>query len=144
MAKKTGRPTKYKKEYAEQAKVLCRLGAIDRDLAEFFQVKESTINNWKKDHPEFLESLKENKNYANKTVEQSLFNRANGYSHPDTHISNYQGKITKTKLTKHYPPDTAAAIIWLKNRDPDNWRDKFDHSISGDIIIKTDSDDDGL
>lgn len=29
-----------------------------------------------------------------------------------------------TKITKHYPPDTAAAFIWLKNRA--GWRDKQD------------------
>lgn len=141
---KGGRPTRYKKEFAVQAKVLCRLGAIDKDLAEFFGVKEQTINNWKKSHPEFFESLKESKEGANEIVKQSLFKRAIGYSHPDLHISSHQGKITKTKLTKHYPPETVAAIFWLKNRDPENWRDKFDHDIQGDIVIKTDSDDDKL
>ena len=53
-----GRPTRYKQEYAEQALKLCRLGAKDSELADFFQVSEQTINAWKKAHPEFLESLK--------------------------------------------------------------------------------------
>ena len=26
--------------------------------------------------------------------------------------------------TEHFPPDTAAAFIWLKNRQPHRWRDK--------------------
>jgi len=25
---------------------------------------------------------------------------------------------------KHYPPDTTAAIFWLKNRQPAKWREK--------------------
>jgi hypothetical protein len=25
--------------------------------------------------------------------------------------------------TEHCPPDVGAAFIWLKNRDPDRWRD---------------------
>ena len=25
--------------------------------------------------------------------------------------------------TEHCPPDVSAAFIWLKNRDPDRWRD---------------------
>jgi hypothetical protein len=53
---KGGRPTKYEHEYADQAKKLCFLGFIDRELAGFFEVEESTINKWKKDYPEFLES----------------------------------------------------------------------------------------
>ncbi|WP_205010660.1 hypothetical protein [Nitrosomonas oligotropha] len=45
-------------------------------------------------------------------------------------MSNYQGKITKTKLTKHYPPDTVAAIFLLKNRHPEKWRDKVEVGVN--------------
>lgn len=124
-----GRPTKYKPEFCEQAYKLCLLNAIDKDLADFFEVEESTINNWKDDYPEFLESLKKGKIQADSEVAKALHHRACGYSHPDVHISNYQGDITITDITKHYPPDTAAAFIWLKNRA--GWRDKTEteHSI---------------
>jgi hypothetical protein len=50
-----------------------------------------------------------------------------GYSHPEVHVSNYQGEITLTPLTKHYPPDTQAASLWLRNRQPQKWRDKHEH-----------------
>ena len=53
-----GRPSKYKKEYAEQAYKFCLLGATDARLGEFFGVSEQTINAWKDAHPEFLESIK--------------------------------------------------------------------------------------
>lgn len=119
-----GRPKSYKPEYAEQAVKLTKLGATDKQLADFFKVAESTVNKWKLDYPEFSESLKKGKKVADNEVEKSLFKRATGYSHPETHISNYQGKITLTELVKHYPPDTTACIFWLKNRDPKNWRDK--------------------
>lgn len=131
MGKDTGRPTKYKKEYAEQAAKLCRLGAIDTDLMDFFNVCEKTINNWKEKYPEFLQSINKEKYYSNDKVKRSLYERALGYSHPDTHISNYQGEITITDIIKYYPPDTAAAFIWLKNRDPENWRDKQELELSG-------------
>ena len=39
-------------------------------------------------------------------------------------ISNFQGEITETDITKHYPPDPTSMIFWLKNRRPDRWRDK--------------------
>lgn len=119
-----GRPSKYKKEFAEQAEKLCRLGAIDTDLADFFGVTEQTINNWKKDHIEFFEALVKNKGYSDKKVKQSLYHRAIGYSHPETHISVFQGAVIKTETTKHYPPDTNAALKWLYNRVPEEWRDK--------------------
>lgn len=57
-----GRPTKYKHEYAEQAYKLCLLGAIDEEIAIFFDVDVATINRWKNDFPEFCESIKKGKN----------------------------------------------------------------------------------
>lgn len=120
-----GRPSDYDpKKTAKHAKRLCLLGATDAEMADFFEVSETTINNWKNQHPEFLESIKAGKEVADTKVAKSLYERANGYSHPEVHVSNYQGKITLTELTKHYPPETAAAIFWLKNRQSDKWRDR--------------------
>ncbi|WP_442592481.1 terminase [Parapusillimonas sp. JC17] len=118
------RPSRYKAEFAEQAEKLCRLGATDKEMADFFGVTEKTINNWKKAHPQFLQALKAGKQLADAEVADKLFQRAIGYSHPDVHVSNYQGEITITPLTKHYPPDPTSMIFWLKNRRPDLWRDK--------------------
>lgn len=126
-----GRPTSYKPEYDNQAFKLCLLGATDKELADFFGVNEKTLNNWKNDHESFLQSLKAGKDEADAKVANRLYKRALGYSHPDTHISNYQGIITVTDTTKHYPPDTTACIFWLKNRQRDKWRDKVEQEITG-------------
>lgn len=117
------RPTKYKQEYNEQVEKLCRLGATDKELADFFNVTEQTINNWKKTSKQFFESIKKGKILADANVSNSLYHRAIGYSHKDTHISNYQGEITVTEITKYYPPDTPACIYWLNNRSP-YWNNK--------------------
>lgn len=105
---------------------LCLLGATDAEMASIFGTTVQTLNAWKLQHPEFLESLKRGKEDADSDVAKRLYQRAMGYSHPDVHISNHQGKITVTPITKHYPPDTVAAIFWLKNRRKLNWRDKLD------------------
>tara|TARA_R110002020_G_scaffold144145_2_gene317050 strand:+ start:13490 stop:13852 length:363 start_codon:yes stop_codon:yes gene_type:complete len=107
---KPGQPTLYKEEYNEQVVKLCLLGSTDKDLADFFNVAESTINNWKISHPEFLESIKEGKQKADCDVAQSLYNKAiNG--------------------------DTVAALFWLKNRKPDKWRDK--QEIKQEVDLRT-------
>ena len=110
--KKRGRKSEYRIEYADQALKLCLLGATDKELSEFFSVSEQTLNKWKKDYPEFLESLKKGKNIADANVASRLYNRAIGYN------------CKATKFIEHYPPDTTAAIFWLKNRQPEKWRDK--------------------
>jgi len=123
MAKnKGGRPTKYKPEYASQAGKLCLLGATDAQLADFFGVSEQTITSWKKRHPEFLASLKEAKPSADEQVVQSLFKRARGCSVPDSDVRVIDGAIVITPLEKHFPPETAACMAWLHNRQPEKWR----------------------
>ena len=123
-----GRPTDYHQRYDELARNYCLLGATDKDLARFFETTEQTINNWKIKHPSFFESLKQAKEEADGKVAASLFQRATGYSHPEVHISNYQGEITVTPLTKHYPPDATSMIFWLKNRQKTIWREQVVHT----------------
>lgn len=122
--------SKYIQEYDLQAEKLCKLGAIDKELAGFFEVTEQTINNWKNDHPTFFESLKSGKLLADAEVASKLYHRAIGYEHTDTKFATHEGKITDQKeYTKHYAPDTVAAIFWLKNRDPARWRDAYTQNI---------------
>lgn len=123
-----GRPSKFDKAKCVQAGKLVALGATDKELADFFQVTESTLNLWKTEYPEFSESLKGAKEELDSKVVRRLFERAMGYSHPDVHLSNYQGVVTSTPITKHYAPDTTAAIFWLKNRQSLLWRDRMEHT----------------
>lgn len=119
-----GRPTKYEESYPKKAYKLCLLGATDDELADFFEVNVDTIHEWKKVHQDFSDSIKRGKMQADSEVSHKLFKRATGYEHPDVDIKIFEGQIIETQLTKHYPPDTAAAIFWLKNRQKGKWSDK--------------------
>lgn len=119
-----GRPTDYKVEFNEQAYKLCLLGSTDADMADFFNVAESTINAWKLKHPDFSESIKRGKISADANVASRLYKRAIGYEHDDEKIFNNNGEPLIVPTTKHVQPDTTAAIFWLKNRQPARWRDK--------------------
>lgn len=127
--KKPGRPTRYRKEFAEQVYKLCLLGATDEQLGDFFEVSVQTIHNWTEKHPEFLEARKKGKQIADANVAEALYHRALGYSHPEEKIFQYEGGVVRAETVKQYPPDTAAAFIWLKNRA--GWRDKQDHEHTG-------------
>lgn len=128
---KKGRPTSFKPEFVKQARKLAALGATDREAAEFFEVDERTIHRWKHEHEDFCQSLKVGKEQADARVEQSLYRRALGYSHDAVKIAvSGQGDITQVPFVEHYPPDTTAAIFWLKNRKPQEWRDKTEHNVN--------------
>ncbi len=96
-------------------------GYTDKQLCKLLGINTQTINNYKKEYPEFFESLKRGKAIADGKVELALFQRAMGYSHPDVHILR---DGTLVPIIKHYPPDPTCMIFWLKNRQPERWRDK--------------------
>ncbi|WP_299082756.1 hypothetical protein [uncultured Paraglaciecola sp.] len=125
-----GRPTKYTDDTADLAFKFCLLGVTDKRLAELLGVNESTVHQWKIDHPEFSESLRRGKDLADAEIANSMYHAAKGYEHDAVHISNYQGDITVTDIVKRYPPDTKAAVMWLKNRHPDKWRDKTEQDVN--------------
>lgn len=127
----------YKQIYKEQAIKLCALGAIDDDLANFFDVTTRTIYNWKNDFPDFADALRNSKMALDSKVVRSLFERATGYSHIDYKFASHGGKITDVKeYQKHYPPETAAMVFWLKNRQPALWRDKHHMELSTSITVE--------
>lgn len=132
------RPSKYRSEYAEQAYKFCLLGATDAKLGEFFDVDEATINRWKEAHAEFCESIKRGKAIADAEIAHSLFQRAKGYSHEAVKIFNNQGEIIVEPYVEHYPPDTGAAMAWLKNRQSALWRDRIEKVVYVDPKTLTD------
>lgn len=129
--KKRGQPTKFRPKFNREVEHLCKLGATDEQLAAFFNVHLDTINNWKKKHPKFFEAIKRGKVEADRNVAQSLYHRALGYSHKEDKIFQYEGKPVIVPTIKHYPPDPTAAIFWLKNRQPADWRDKHELEHTG-------------
>jgi hypothetical protein len=132
-----GRPTLYKDEYVKLAYNYCLLGATDADMAKYFDVDESTVNNWKNEHEEFLVSIKEGRIEADTKVVKSLYKRAIGYDQKTDKIFQFQGAPVVVPTIDHIQPDTTAQIFWLKNRQPVKWRDKIevDQNITGDFAI---------
>jgi hypothetical protein len=126
---------RYVPDFAEQARVLCETGATDYELSLFFDVTPKTIAFWQVVHPEFRAALKIGKGIPDDRVERSFFNRAVGYTFDteEVHVVKVRDgeysehvEIVRVPVTKHVPPDTRAAAIWLSTRRRDVWgnRDK--------------------
>lgn len=136
----TGRPTKYKPEYAEQAYRMALLGLTDEEMAEVFDVSRSTFNQWKKQMPDFSDTVKRGKILADANVSASLYKRATGYEYPSEKIVTLSigdgiSKVERVPITAVVLPDPGAALNWLKNRQPNKWRDKQDVALSGEIHL---------
>lgn len=118
-----GRPPLWDDRNVEIAHGLAKLGATDLDVAQAFGVSVRTVHRWKLDYPQFEEALRLGKDEANDLVEKSLFKRATGYTFDSEKIVSTGGVVQRVETMEHVPPDTTAAIFWLKNRKPDDWRD---------------------
>lgn len=118
-----------------------RDGLIDKQIAHNIGVTEQTLNNWKKKYPSLFESLKRGKEVIDRQVENALLKRALGYEYEEVKMivekdENGNEKKRQEKVIKKVIPDTTAQIFWLKNRKPEQWRDRRDIEHSGQI--KTD------
>lgn len=125
-----GRPTDYDESYPEQAYKLAMLGLTDEQIAEFFETSVPTYYAWQKAHPEFLKAITRGKLPADAETAVSLYKRANGYSHKAVKIFMPAGfsEPVYAEYTEHYPPDTAAASLWLRNRQRGLWRERQEHT----------------
>lgn len=130
-----GRPTDYQEEYARSAEKLTALGATDIELADFFEVNVRTIYRWKHEHDEFCQALNKGKDKADERVINSLYQKAVGYEQEAVKIF-MPGGATEPVYAPYrekIAPDTTAAIFWLKNRKPAEWRDKQEVEHSGNV-----------
>jgi hypothetical protein len=100
------------------------LGATNEDLLKLLDIDTATLHNWRIRFPEFRQALTDGREAANARVAKALFHRAIGAQVQETHITVIDGRVVQTPFTRNYPPDTAAAFIWLKNREKRYWRDK--------------------
>lgn len=151
-----GRPTKYNPDLNDKVTKYCMLGVTNEQLADFLDVSLASVKLWMKENPEFSAAVIAGRHEADADVAFSLNKRAKGFTYTETKKEGVadpeSGKIIGHKITtveKTVPPETGAITLWLKNRQPDKWRDKpeaggdnEDQPIP-DIIFECDSVDDG-
>ena len=100
-----------------------RDGLTDEQIAKKIGIATSTFYEWKKKELEFSEALKKGKEVIDFEVENALLKRALGYEYEE---ETYENGILTKKVKKQVAPDTTAQIFWLKNRKPNNWKDRVE------------------
>jgi hypothetical protein len=124
----------YLPEFAEQAEKLCRLGATNQQIADFWSTAGSTIDKWIKTRPDFAEAVRRGRQEADANVADSLYRRALGWTNPNAvkiFMPAGAEEPVYAPYVEHVAPDTTACIFWLKNRRPDVWRDAHRHELTG-------------
>jgi len=129
-----GAPTKYDPRFCSIAKALCKLGAIDVEIADALEIGVTTLYAWKVKYPEFNKALRAGKAVADARVVDSLYRLATGYTFDSEKILTSNGEVFREAFVEHIPPNFAAVRFWLKNRDGASWRDSDRVSASDDKL----------
>jgi hypothetical protein len=127
---KRGRKSGLNEKRQETFIRLAKEGKTLPEIAGVIGVSSRTLTNWMRLHPDLFLAVREARLIADELVEAALFRRATGYSHPETKVFIYEGCPVTEEITKHYAPDTQAAMFWLRNRQPDRWREKNESDVN--------------
>ena len=98
-----------------------RDGLTDEQISKNLGISKTTLYKYKDEHIELFELLKKGKEIVDYEVENALLKRALGYEYDE--ITYECGEEVK-RVRKQVAPDTTAQIFWLKNRKPEQWREK--------------------
>ena len=130
--KQKGRPTKYKDEFVHRVEDYSLIGMRDTEIAGALKIDEATLYRWKNEHPEFCEAIKRGRDrYDTEVVEKALQQRAAGYEYNEEVMTRDGPSV----ITKRFHGSDTAAIFWLKNRQPDRWRDRVEHEMRAAVAV---------
>lgn len=122
-----------------------RDGLIDKQIAHNMGIGASTLREWKGTFPAVAEALRKGKEVVDREVENALFKSAIGYTQTirkpvkvrDVEYDPETGRKIReverwvaVEEEIHVQPQVTAQIFWLKNRKPDQWREKNDLTLT--------------
>jgi hypothetical protein len=110
----------------KDAAKLAHAGFTDKEIAHFLKIHISTLYLWASEHKEFFDALRTAKDAPDERVRQTLYRKALGYTYEDTKTYFPAGadEPVTVPITVHVPADTTSCIFWLKNRRPNEWRER--------------------
>lgn len=124
-----GRPTSYSPKYARYAYRLAYHGANESEIASALNISRQTLNKWKSDFPELLDSICNGKKDGILGVKRSLYKRAKGYRYTEVTKEgtllidgeNVKPATVVKTVVKHMAPDANACLSILKNNRTKEW-----------------------
>lgn len=122
---------------------LARDGLTDDQIAQKMGISHVTFYDWLKKYPNISNAIKKGRQPLDIQVENALLKSAMGYDYEE---EVYERKFNREKgvyemicvkkTKKHVPPSNTAQIFWLKNRKPNEWKDRTDRK----ILLEDDTD----
>lgn len=120
-----------------------RDGLSNEQIAHNIGINKDTLYEWQKRFSDFSDALKKGKEVVDREVENAMLKRALGYDYEevvqrpvvvDKETGETEMRVVQ-RVNKHVAPDVTAQIFWLKNRKPEEFRDKRDVELSGSVDL---------
>ena len=121
---KMARPSKYHTHVFPKLETIqgwARQGLSYEQIARNLGVAESTFYEYKKMFPELSESLRRGEEDAVMEVENALFKSAIGFTYTEDALTK-SGQVVE--VTKYSKPNVSAITFFLKNKRPEQWKEK--------------------
>jgi hypothetical protein len=136
--KRKSKSTKYNPELHNHIAYLAALAGMSNVLlAKELNISRSTLVLWRREYKEFDEAIQRGKDeFDDFCVVKSLKKNAFGYDYKEIHEEfDKDGNLIRKKvIKKHQKPDTIAQLFWLKNRQRDKWKDRWEIDGLGDAL----------
>lgn len=117
-----GRPPEYDEvPCCRTARKILALEGTETDVAIALGVSRKALYDWKAKYPAFAQAVAEGKSGVDRAVVRTLVRMAVGK------VKVRESKVVNKELVvvdRLLPPDLGAVALWLKNRMPDEFRDK--------------------
>jgi len=135
---------KFSKEIIEKICKHLKKGATITSACEAVGISRETFYDWLNKKPDVSDTIKKAMAIPDKKVENALFKTATGsFRYTEKHyeqVTDEKKKTTELKLVKtvrkRVPPNVTAQIFYLKNRKPEEWKDRQNLELSGNVLIK--------
>lgn len=139
--KKTGCPPKYTKWLEEENKEKIRewfgMGLTQRQICKNMGITQTTWCEWKNRFTEFSKLAEEGVQVQTEHVVNSLYENTQGHEYEETEtVYGKDGEIISQKVRKKKVlPSNDAIKEWLHNMDPDKWKQRQEHKVSGGVNL---------
>lgn len=137
-----GRPTLFRPYMVEMARVLCEDGSTEKELASELGIGLSTLYEWRNRHPELAAVMRLGKEIATDRLERTAYEIACGYTttvKETVKLRDERGneRLVESEREIRVPPNEQMLWKMMKSRRPDDWKDKTETKVSGEVVHLT-------
>jgi hypothetical protein len=120
-------------------------GSTDEEISNMLGISTATYYEWKKNKPEFAEAIKKGKEISNGELLNSAFTQSTGFFYKEQQVFKVKDykkidgelkqieRLEVVEVEKYNPPNPTMNIFMLKNRLPEQYKDK--HEIEANLTV---------